>query len=82
MDFKDNACRNTKKWRYKDVYYNTERGLLWWSSGQDIALSMQGVWVPSLVRELDPTCCAVQPKKNTPKLIYSHKKTGHIAIVF
>ena len=26
-------------------------------SGWDSTLPMQGVWVPSLVRELDPTCC-------------------------
>ena len=27
-----------------------------WSSGQDSALPMQGAWVQSLVRELNPTC--------------------------
>ena len=32
-------------------------GLLWWSSGWDSALPMQGTPVQSLVRELDPTCC-------------------------
>ena len=32
-------------------------GLFWWSSGQDSTLPMQGAWVPSLVGELDPTCC-------------------------
>ena len=28
-------------------------GLPWWSSGQDSTLLMQGVWVRSLVGELD-----------------------------
>ena len=32
-----------------------DRGLPWWSSG--FMLLMQGAWVGSLVRELDPTCC-------------------------
>ena len=31
-------------------------GLPWWHSGSDSKLSMQGAWVQSLVRELDPTC--------------------------
>ena len=31
-------------------------GLPWWSSGWDSELPMQGAWVRSLVRELDPTC--------------------------
>ena len=31
-------------------------GFLWWSSGRDSVLPMQGTWVQSLVRELDPTC--------------------------
>ncbi|XP_029088585.1 trans-Golgi network integral membrane protein 2 isoform X1 [Monodon monoceros] len=31
-------------------------GLPWWSSGQGSAPPMQGAWVRSLVRELDPTC--------------------------
>ena len=30
-------------------------GLPWWSSVQDFTIPMQGAWVPSLVRELDPT---------------------------
>ena len=29
---------------------------IWWSSGQDSVLLMQGAWVQSLVRELEPTC--------------------------
>ena len=35
-----------------------EKGLPWWSSGQDFLFPMQGAWVQSLVRELliDPTC--------------------------
>ena len=33
------------------------QGLHWWSSGLDSALPMQGVWVWSLLRELDFTCC-------------------------
>ena len=32
-------------------------GLPWWSSGSDSVLSVQRVWVQSLVKELDPTCC-------------------------
>ena len=32
-------------------------GLPWWSSGWDSVLPVQGSWVQSLVRELDPTCC-------------------------
>ena len=32
------------------------RGIPWWSSGWDSVLSMSGAWVPSLVREPDPTC--------------------------
>ena len=31
--------------------------MIWWSSGSDSVFSMQGARVPSLVRELDPTCC-------------------------
>ena len=31
-------------------------GFSWWSSGEDSELVMQGAWVQSLVRELDPTC--------------------------
>ena len=30
------------------------QGLPWWSSGQDSARPVQGAWVQSLVRELDP----------------------------
>ena len=37
---------------------NVFQGFLWWSSGQDSALSIQGPWARSLVRELDPTCCS------------------------
>ena len=33
-----------------------EPGLPWWSSGYDSSLPRQGARVPSLVRELDPTC--------------------------
>ena len=33
-----------------------DSGLPWWSSGQDSVLLMQGAWVQSMVRELDPTC--------------------------
>ena len=32
------------------------RGTSWWASGQDFTLPMWEAWVPSLVRELDPTC--------------------------
>ena len=36
------------------------------SSGYDSTLSLQGAWVPSLVRK-DPTCCiAWQKKKKAP----------------
>ena len=31
-------------------------GLPWWSSGWDSALPMQGAWVRSLDKELDPVC--------------------------
>ena len=31
-------------------------GLPGWSCGYDFMLSMQGAWVQTLVRELDPTC--------------------------
>ena len=34
-----------------------ERGLPWWSGGQDSALPMLRAHIRSLVRELDPTCC-------------------------
>ena len=45
----------------KQIYFmqitiNVKVGLLWWSSDQDSELPMQAVQVPSLVRELDPTC--------------------------
>ena len=30
-------------------------GLPWWSGGS--MLPVQGTWVPSLVRALDPACC-------------------------
>ena len=32
------------------------QGLPWWSSGYGSALPKQGAWVPSLVRDLAPTC--------------------------
>ena len=37
------------------------RGLPWWSSGWDSMLPMKGVWVQSLVRELDPDAPAKDP---------------------
>ena len=41
------------------------RGLTWQSSGEDSEMLVQGAWVRSLVRELDPVCCAVRPKMHT-----------------
>ena len=38
------------------IYVLKRLGHPWWSSGEDSALPMQGVWVRSLVRELDPAC--------------------------
>ena len=31
-------------------------GRPWWSGSEDSMFPMQGTWVQSLVRELDPTC--------------------------
>ena len=33
------------------------QGLPWWSSSSGSELQMQGPWVQSSPRELDPTCC-------------------------
>ena len=41
--------------------------LLWWHSGWDSTLPMQGAWVRSLVRELDPTCM-LQLRVRVPQL--------------
>ena len=38
------------------------RALPWQSIDEDSDLPVQGSWVRPLVRELDPTCCAVRPK--------------------
>ena len=43
-------------------YLNEEKekvwqGLPWQPSGQNSTLPMQGTWIQSPVRELDPTCC-------------------------
>ena len=34
----------------------SNRGLSWWSNGQDSTLPIQGAWLQSLTRELDATC--------------------------
>ena len=36
-------------------------GLPWWFSGKDSELPVQGAWIQSLVRKLDPTCCTKDP---------------------
>ena len=53
-------------------------GLPRWSSGYDLALSLQGVWVPSLARE-DPVCCLAQSekKKKRKKKTKKQKKRGN-----
>ena len=41
------------------IPYTDQKGmkaLPWWSSNKDSAHPMQGTWVQSLVKELDPTC--------------------------
>ena len=38
-----------------DTFRNWGKGLPWWSSGYDSVPPVQGVWVQSLVKELDPT---------------------------
>ena len=40
----------------KYLFKSFVQGLLWWSSGLDSILPMQGVKVQFLVRELNPTC--------------------------
>ena len=41
-----------------DTTYRSEdmKALPWWSSDKDSAHPMQGTWVQSLAKELDPTC--------------------------
>ena len=39
------------------VFKMSLTGFPWWSSGLDSPFLMQGAWVRSLVRELDPTGC-------------------------
>jgi len=36
--------------------YRSTQGHSWWLGGKDSVLPMQGAQIPSLVRELDPTC--------------------------
>ena len=50
-------------------YIHRLQGLPWWPSVWDSELPMQGTQVQSLVRELDPTCCMVQPKYIFKKLL-------------
>ena len=38
------------------IFKSGSQGLPWWTSSWDSEFPMQGTWVPSLVRELDPTC--------------------------
>ena len=54
-------------------------GIPWWSNDWDSKLPMQGTWVRSLVRELDPTChswrCYMSQRRlmilcTTPKTLY------------
>ena len=40
-----------------DRSFRSKLGTPWWSRGQDSAPPVHRVWVQSLVRELDPTCC-------------------------
>ena len=54
---KDHSPGSLEKVERNFFFFNAFPGLPWWSSGQDITLSTQGVWVWSLVKELDPTCC-------------------------
>ena len=41
----------------------TVQGLPWQSSGLESMLSLQGVWVPSLVREIKPVQCGEKTKR-------------------
>ena len=42
-------------WIQDKLFIKKWLGLPWWSSGWDFTLPVQGAWVRSLVRELDPT---------------------------
>ena len=46
-------CVDQKVWL--GFYKILRKGLPWWNSGQDSELPVQGAWVQSLVRKLDPT---------------------------
>ena len=48
-----------------------------WSSGCDSVLSMLGVWVQSLVRELDPTC-----RNEDWRSCITTTKTQHSQVIF
>ena len=45
------------KGKYRQVVKQNDLDLPWWSSGKDSMLPMQEAQIPSLVRELDSTCC-------------------------
>ena len=64
-------------WIKKKKKHNV--GIPWWSSDWDSELPMQGAWVRSLVRELDPSChswrCYMSQRRlmilcTTPKTLY------------
>ena len=48
-------------WPWRDTHLSIDRGHLWEFPGGPVAKTLcyqcRGVWVRSLVRELDPTCC-------------------------
>ena len=69
------AARGMRSWKmmsYERVFKvletvhlkNWEPGRPWWSKGLHSALPVQGAWVQSLFRELDPTCYTPQLKRS------------------
>ena len=58
-------------------------GIPWWSSDLDSMLPLQGTWVQSLVRELDPMCHNLRKKipHTTTKDPACHSKDGRSNIL-
>ena len=68
-----NSIKTLKMVHIKKKIFRTSQ----WSSGYDSILSMQGVWVQSLVRELDPTC-----RNEDWRSCIATTKTQHSQVIF
>ena len=65
---------------HTDFYKTFDVGILWWSGGKDLALSLPWAWVQSLVRELRS---ALPKNKNKKKLqcTYWHSIFHRVSIL-